>query len=83
MEGNLTVEEVLKITIKNLSGIQLPVMMAETATRIAGSIKNIQICLDAIECATNKKNDEKTELYSDGELIETVKAEESEEEVHE
>lgn len=48
-EKNMTVEEVLKITINNLKEIQLPVMMADTASRIAGSIKNIQLCINAIE----------------------------------
>ena len=55
MENSMTVEEVLQITINNLKEIQLPVMMADTASRIAGSIRNIQLCINAIEEGKQKE----------------------------
>ena len=67
MENQFTLEEVLKITVRNLEEIQLPVMMAETAGRIAGSIQNIKLCLDAIEKSkTESDEQEMPEVKEDG-----------------
>ena len=66
MKNQFTLEEVLKITVLNLAEIQLPVTMAETAARIAGSIQNIQLCLDAIEKNKQEaKEQEKPEVQED------------------
>ena len=66
MKNQFTLEEVLKITVLNLAEIQLPVTMAETAARIAGSIQNIQLCLDAIEKSRQEaKEQEKPEVEED------------------
>ena len=66
MKNQFTLEEVLKITVLNLAEIQLPVTMAETAARIAGSIQNIQLCLDAIEKNKQEaKEQEKPEVEED------------------
>lgn len=66
MGNQFTLEEVLKITVRNLEDIQLPVTMAETAARIAGSIQNIQLCLDAIEKSMQEaKEQEKPEVEED------------------
>ena len=66
MENKFTLEEVLRITVRNLEEIQLPVTMAETAARIAGSIQNIQLCLDAIEKSKQEaKEQEKPEVEED------------------
>ena len=67
MGNQFTLEEVLKITVRNLEEIQLPVTMAETAARIAGSIQNIQLCLDAIEKSRQEaKEQEKPEVKDNG-----------------
>lgn len=66
MKNQFTIKEVLKITVLNLAEIQLPVTMAETAARIAGSIQNIQLCLDAIEKSRQEaKEQEKPEVEED------------------
>ena len=66
MGNQFTLEEVLKITVRNLEDIQLPVTMAETAARIAGSIQNIQLCLDAIEKSMQEaKEQDKPEVEED------------------
>lgn len=67
MKNQFTLEEVLRITARNLEEIQLPVTMAETAARIAGSIQNIQLCLDAIEKSkTESDEQEMPEVKEDG-----------------
>ena len=67
MENKFTLEEVLRITVRILEEIQLPVMMTETAGRIAGSIQNIQLCLDAIEKSkTESDEQEMPEVKEDG-----------------
>ena len=65
----MTLEEVLRITADNLSNIQIPVTMAESVgMMIAGSIKNIQLCINAIEEGKQEeaKNQEAPEVEEDG-----------------
>ena len=55
-ENSITIEEVLKITVENLKGIQIPVTLSESVgMRIAGSISNIQLCINAIEEGKQKE----------------------------
>lgn len=57
MEKEMTIEEVLEITIRNLKGIQIPVEMSESiGARVLGCIRNIQMCVDAIERQKAQEN---------------------------
>lgn len=45
----MTLEEVLKMVVNNLSGINVPVaLMKQIATPITQAIENINACLDAM-----------------------------------
>jgi hypothetical protein len=46
----LTVREVLEITINNLKGIQIPVELCDTVGQaIVGSIRNLTACVNAMD----------------------------------
>ena len=72
MEKQMTVQEVLQVTIENLSNIQIPVAMVDSVgVVIAGSIKNIRMCIDAIEpiqknAEPNQEETEAPEVKEDG-----------------
>lgn len=59
MENVLTVEDVLKVTIKMLESIKIPaVMVDEVGIPVARSIGNLNACLNALEQANKEKEDE-------------------------
>lgn len=50
MEQQLTVREVLEITIQNLKGITLPVELCDSVGQaILGSIRNLTACINAMD----------------------------------
>lgn len=52
MNEKMTIKTVLVNTVNNLNGIMLPVSLLDTVGReIALNVKNLQVCLEAIERA--------------------------------
>lgn len=50
MEEQLTVREVLEITINNLKGITIPIELCDTVGQaILGSIRNLTACISAMD----------------------------------
>lgn len=50
MQKEMTVEEILKVTINNLSAIQVPVgLIQQIAVPIDGNIRNLVLCLQKLE----------------------------------
>ena len=59
-EKKMTIEEVVKATINNLKGIPIPAYLSEAVgTPILQSVRNLQMCVDAIE--QNIKNEDTTD----------------------
>ena len=55
MEETMTVEQVLKITVNILSGIQIPCALTESVgVPISNSIGNLNRCIEAIEGAKER-----------------------------
>lgn len=80
----MTVTEALRITAENLEAIQVPVgQMESIGIPIAKSVGNIRMCIDALEEADRKRQEEETqeqqeEAEPDG-VIELMPAEEADE----
>jgi hypothetical protein len=54
MNETLTVRQVLEITVNNLRGIMIPVELADTVGgAIVGSIRNLDMCIKAMDEAEN------------------------------
>jgi len=60
----MTVEEILKVTISNLSSIQVPVgLIQQIAVPIDGNIRNLVMCLQKLEKKdSNEPSDEELKL---------------------
>ena len=49
-EQQMTVEQVLQVTVASLQGIMIPVEMSDTVgTVVSGSIRNLRLCIEAME----------------------------------
>ena len=54
----MTIREVLEITMKNLKGITIPVELCETVgQQIMASARNIEICIEAMDKAAGGEED--------------------------
>lgn len=62
-QKQMSVEEVLQLTINNLKGIQVPVELSESiGIPILRNINNIQLCINAFhEQREQKEQEEKTD----------------------
>ena len=60
-QKQMSVEEVLQLTINNLKGIQVPVELSESiGVPILRNINNIQLCLNAFHEQKEQKEQEES-----------------------
>lgn len=68
MENQMTIDQVLKITVETLEGLKVPVsMIDEISIPVARAIGNIRMCIKAVEASRAEAESEQAEEQEDGE----------------
>ena len=56
MENQMTIDQVLRITINEMEGLKVPVgLMDEIGIPIARAISNIRLCIQAVEASREQQ----------------------------
>ncbi len=67
MENQMTIDQVLKITVETLEGLKVPVsMIDEIGIPVARAIGNIRMCIEAVEASRAGAKREEAEEQKDG-----------------
>ena len=67
MENQMTIDQVLKITVETLEGLKVPVsLIDEISIPVARAISNIRMCIEAVEASRAEAESKQTEEQEDG-----------------
>lgn len=68
MENQMTIDQVLKITVETLEGLKVPVsLIDDISIPVARAISNIRMCIQAVEASRAEAESEQAEEQEDGE----------------
>lgn len=68
MENQMTIDQVLKITVETLEGVKVPVkLMDDIGIPVARAISNIRMCIQAVEASRAEAESKQAEEQEDGE----------------
>lgn len=66
MENQMTIDQVLKITVEMLEGLKVPVkLMNDIGIPVAGAIGNIRMCIEAYEASRAEAEKKRAEAESE------------------
>lgn len=67
MENQMTIDQVLKITVETLEGLKVPVsLIDEISIPVARAIGNIRMCIKAVEASRAEAESKQAEEQEDG-----------------
>ena len=67
MENQMTIDQVLKITVETLEGVKVPVkLMDDIGIPVARAISNIRMCIQAVEASRAEAENKQAEEQEDG-----------------
>lgn len=67
MENQMTIDQVLKITVETLEGLKVPVkLMDDIGIPVARAISNIRMCIQAVEASRAEAENKQAEEQENG-----------------
>ena len=67
MENQMTIDQVLKITVETLEGLKVPVsLIDEISIPVKRAIVNIRMCIEAVEASRAEAERKQAEEQEDG-----------------